>query len=67
MYTDAAMFHISDVNITDEFLRGDSETDFSLLPTFARLLCGVVAPLRGKQDTKALGKAPCDHSFPADR
>lgn len=70
MYTDAAMFQISDVNITDEFLRGDSKSDFSLLFVSACLLGEPVSlglcPLR-EQDTKAQTKAPSNHSFPADR
>ena len=66
MYTDAAMFQISDVNIADEFLSGDSKSDFSLLFTSARLLSRGTRPLR-KRHTKAPSKAPSNHSFPADR
>lgn len=66
MYTDAAMFQISDVNIADEFLRGDSKSDFSLLFTSVRLLSHGSCSQR-EQGTIALRKPPSNHSFPADR
>lgn len=47
MYTDAAMLQISDANITDEFLGGDSTSDFSLLFTSACLLSRGSCPPRG--------------------
>lgn len=66
MHTRAAMFQISDVNIADKFLRGDSKSDFSLLLTSSHLLSHGSCPQR-EQDTKALCKAPSNHSFPSDR
>lgn len=66
MHTRAVMFQISDVNIADKFLRGDSKSDFSLLLTSSHLLSHGSCPQR-EQDTKALCKAPSNHSFPSDR